>query len=69
MKITKKTTVEEMREHGVVCVDVPLLIRLLEYARESAQDDVDIHFIAARMIRESEDGKVLTMEDYKTLCY
>jgi hypothetical protein len=68
MKKTKKTIVEEMHEHGIVCVDVPLLIRLLEYARESIEDDVDIHFLAARMIRESEDGKVLTMEDYKTLC-
>lgn len=67
MKKTKKTTVEEMREYGVISVDIPLLIRLLEYARESAQDDVDIHFLAARMIRESSDGKVLTMDDYKKL--
>ena len=69
MRKTKKTTVQEIHEHEVVCVDIPLLIRLLEYARESAQDDVDIHFLAARMIRESRDGKILTMEDYKTLCY
>lgn len=68
MKKTKKTIVEETRDHGIVSVDVPLLIRLLEYARESAQDDVDIHFLAARMIRESADGKILTMEDYKNLC-
>ena len=69
MRKTTKRVTEETHDHGVVCMDVPLLIRLLEYARETAEDDVEIHFLAARMIRESEDGKILTMEDYRSLCY
>ena len=67
MKKTKTTTVEEVHDHGVISLDVPLLIRLLEYARESIEDDVGIHFIAARMIREAEHGKILTMDDYKNI--
>lgn len=68
MRKTKKTTTVEMHDQDVVCMDVPLLIRLLEYARETIENDIDIHFLAARMIRESADGKILTMEDYKVLC-
>lgn len=48
-------------------VDVPLLIRLLEFAREDASSDLDLHALASRMISESEGGKVLTMEDYEEL--
>ena len=32
-----------------VRVDVPLLIRLLEFAREEASSDLDLHALASRM--------------------
>ena len=51
-----------------VTVDVPLLIRLLEYAREDAQGDIDLHDVAERMIELSSEGRTLTMDDYNTIC-
>lgn len=50
-------------------VDIPLMIRLLEYAREDASSDMDLHMLTSRMIEESEEGKgrVLTMADYEEL--
>lgn len=48
-------------------VDAPLLIRLLEYAREDASSDLDLHFLASEMIKRIEAGRVLTMTDYESL--
>lgn len=45
-------------------VDVPLMIRLLEYAREDAGSDVDLHFLAEKLVELSEYGNVLDMADY-----
>jgi hypothetical protein len=47
-----------------VTLDIPLFIRLLEYAREDAQADVDLHFIADNAIRLSAEGETLTMDHY-----
>jgi hypothetical protein len=50
----------------VISLDVPLLIRLLEYAREDAKSDMDLHFLSENLIRLSAD-KVLTMADYDSI--
>lgn len=47
-----------------VTVDVPLFIRLLEYAREDAKTDMDLHNVAENIIGLSETGRTLTMADY-----
>jgi hypothetical protein len=47
-----------------ITVDVPLFIRLLEYAREDAKNDVDLHRVAENAIALSETGKTLTIADY-----
>lgn len=52
-------------EMDVVTLDIPLLIRLFEYAREEAQTDVDLHEVATRMIEMTRDGHQLTMDDYE----
>lgn len=46
-----------------VTLSIPLLIRLMEYAREDAPDDAALHFVAERAIAK---GK-LSMEDYLEL--
>lgn len=51
----------------IIRVDIPLLIRLLEYAREDAKDDVDLHNVAERVINLASNGSVLTMDDYKSI--
>ena len=48
-------------------VDIPLLIRLLEFAREDASSDTDLHVLATNMVELSEEGRVLTMQDYTKL--
>jgi len=50
-----------------VTLDIPLFIRLLEYAREDAKTDMDLHNVAEKAITASETGKTLTMSDYNSL--
>lgn len=47
-----------------VSVDVPLLIRLLEYAREDAKTDMDLHNVAERLVALGKDGATLSMNNY-----
>jgi hypothetical protein len=56
-----------MNPRDTITVDVPLFIRLLEYAREDAQTDMDLHDLADNIIGLSEDGEVLTMDDYNAI--
>ena len=51
----------------IITVDVPLFIRLLEYAREDAQTDMDLHDVAENIISLSTSGKTLTMDDYSSI--
>jgi hypothetical protein len=56
-----------MNPKDTIKVDVPLFIRLLEYAREDAKTDMDLHNIAENIIRLSETGKTLSMNDYDAI--
>lgn len=55
---------ETMLGGDVIKVNVPLMIRLLEYARENAKGDIDLHLVVERMIDLCEEGEVLEMDDY-----
>lgn len=58
----------EENPKDVVKVDVPLLIRLLEYAKEDAKTDMDLHNLAEKLIQlSSEEDRVLCMQDYNKL--
>lgn len=50
-----------------VTLDIPLLIRIFEFAREDAKTDMDLHNLADNMINLSPDGATLTMADYEEL--
>lgn len=50
-----------------ITVDVPLFIRLLEYAREDAKTDMALHDVAEKAVTLSTGGKTLTMSDYDEL--
>jgi hypothetical protein len=56
-----------MNPKDVITVDVPLFIRLLEYAREDAQTDMDLHDVAENIISLAASGKTLTMDDYSSI--
>jgi hypothetical protein len=50
-----------------VTVDIPLLIRIMEFAREDAKTDLDLHKVTENAIALSEEGRTLTMDDYDAL--
>ena len=56
-----------MNDNDTIQVDVPLMIRLLEYAREDAKSDVDLHFLAERLVELSEFGDILDMANYEDI--
>lgn len=54
-----------MNPTDIVKLDIPLLIRLLEFAREDAQGDLDLHDLAEKLISRGSRGKTLSMKDYE----
>lgn len=66
-KHTRRYHKEETEGVDSVTLDVPLMIRLLEFAREDAQDDMTLHQIVERMIGMKEEGQALSMSDYDAI--
>jgi hypothetical protein len=58
---------EEQDAIDIVTLDVPLFIRMLEYAKEEAADDMDLHELATKTIALSKQRGILSMEDYEAL--
>jgi hypothetical protein len=50
-----------------ISMDVPLFLRMLEYAREDAQQDVDLHDVTQRVIELNKAKPFLSMEDYNEI--
>ena len=50
-----------------ISMDVPLFLRMLEYAREDAQEDVDLHDVTQRATELSKMKPFLSMEDYNEI--
>ena len=50
-----------------VTLDIPLFIRMLEYAKEDAQTDMDLHDIAEKAIALNKSKEMLSMIDYNQL--
>jgi hypothetical protein len=57
---------EDTNPQDEITVDVPLLIRLLEYAKEDAKTDMDLHNVAERLIKLSGQG-CLSMDQYDAI--
>tara|TARA_R110000751_G_scaffold6403_3_gene27301 strand:+ start:3253 stop:3489 length:237 start_codon:yes stop_codon:yes gene_type:complete len=51
----------------IVKLDVPLLIRILEFAREDASSDEELHKVANNIIELSSIGGTLGMIDYEAI--
>jgi hypothetical protein len=66
---SKKGTNEAQQEDptDIIAMDVPLFIRILEYAREDAETDMDLHNVAERAIEAVKLRGLLSMEDYNDL--
>jgi len=67
--IDSKQYISEREENpeDVIKMDVPLFIRMLEYAREDASTDIDLHDVAEKAISLSSEDKILTMADYDAI--
>jgi ribosomal protein L14E/L6E/L27E len=50
-----------------ITMDVPLFIRMLEYAREDAKEDVDLHDITEKAITLGKERGILQMDDYNEI--
>lgn len=58
---------ENINPKDTIKTDVPLFIRLLEYAREDAKTDMDLHNVAEKTIALSGEDRTLTMSDYNNI--
>jgi hypothetical protein len=58
--------VDEAKENpeDVISVDIPLFIRLLEYAREDARTDMDLHDLTERLTKLCATGTTVSMDAY-----
>ena len=50
-----------------VTMDVPLFIHMLEFAREDAKADVDLHGVAEKAIEINKSKETLSMQDYEDI--
>jgi hypothetical protein len=57
----------ESNPTDVIKMDVPLFIRALEYAKEDAKTDMDLHKVTEKAIKLGASGKILNMDDYDML--
>lgn len=48
-------------------LSIPLLIRLLEYAREESVSDIDLHWVVERIIELTDHNYWLTMAHYQKI--
>ena len=58
---------EETNPTDKVTMDIPLLLRIMEYAREDAQTDMDLHNVAEKLIALSKEGLTLGMDSYDSI--
>lgn len=58
-----RTFIKEADKKDTVSFDIPLMIRVLELAREDIKSDMDLHRVVERLIDIRNKG-VLTMDDY-----
>jgi hypothetical protein len=61
------TEAEEEDAVDTITMDVPLFIRMLEYAREDAAADVDLHDVTEKAIALNKEKGILSMEDYSDI--
>ena len=50
-----------------VSMNIPLLMRVLEFAKEDASSDEQLHDVVERMIEMSKNGQILSMDDYDSI--
>ena len=65
-----KTLMKEAKEEDkvdTITMDVPLFIRMLEYSREDAAEDMDLHDVTEKAISLGKERGILQMDDYEEI--
>ena len=62
----KKSMMEAKKEDAVdtITMDIPLFLRMLEYSREDASQDMDLHDVTEKANSLGKERGILSMEDY-----
>jgi len=55
---------KEKYKIDTIKMGIPLFLRMLEYAKEDAKTDMDLHKVTENAIKLANQGKVLNMTDY-----
>jgi hypothetical protein len=58
---------EETDPVDTVTLDIPLLLRIMEYSKEDAQDDMALHDVTQRLIELSKKVDVIDMSHYDAI--
>jgi hypothetical protein len=61
----EETEIKEATNVDFVKIDVPLFIRILEFAREDSNSDLDLHYLTTNLLKMKD--KVASMPDYETI--
>lgn len=63
----RKAFGEDANPTDKITMDIPLFIRMLEYAKEDAKSDMDLHDLTERAIQLMKEHDYLCMDNYDTL--
>ena len=73
-KVAAENAGDTTRGIDYVSLDIPLFLRLLEFAREDAKTDLNLHFVTENILRiqqgkneSNQAGSFLSMEDYDAI--
>lgn len=63
------TAYEAKKEDPVdtITMDIPLFLRMLEYSREDASEDMDLHDVTEKANKLGKERGILSMEDYEEI--
>jgi hypothetical protein len=65
-----KSSMNEAQEEDkvdTITMDIPLFLRMLEYSREDAQKDLDLHDVTEKANLLGKERGILSMEDYNEI--
>ena len=64
---TLESTMEDSNPTDKITMDVPLFLRMMEYAKEDAKTDMDLHDVTERAIELMKQHDYLCMDNYSDL--
>lgn len=64
-ELARQSDESDINPEDVLKMDVPLFIRLLEWSKEDAKTDMQLHKMTENVIKLSTHGRRLTMDDYE----